>query len=168
VNVGLEPALVKDAVAHVHAGARRAGRDPSSIDLWTMVRANVTDDVPAGIDEIKMELASNVHHVFRFTLDGKHVPSALADAIARVQHGYQPAAHEALGPSPNAALLDAEPALRAYLAERFGAVGPPSAVAERLRGVVDAGISGLLVTGFVHERQALIRTLGERVLSRLA
>jgi 5,10-methylenetetrahydromethanopterin reductase len=41
VNVGLEPALVTDAVAHVHAGARRAGRDPSAIDLWTMVRANV-------------------------------------------------------------------------------------------------------------------------------
>ena len=96
------------------------------------------------------------------------MPSALADAIGRVQKGYQPAAHEALGPSPNAALLDAEPALRAYLAERFGAVGPPSAVANKLRGVVDAGISGLLVTGFVHERQALIRALGERVLSRLA
>jgi len=134
VNVGLEPTLVTDAVAHVHAGARRAGRDPSAIDLWTMVRANVTDDVAAGIDEIKMELASNAHHVFRFTLDGKNVPSALADAIGRVQKGYHPAAHEALGPSPNAALLDAEPALRAYLAERFGAVGPPSAVANKLRG----------------------------------
>src|SRR5213593_4459645 len=115
VNVGLEPTLVKDAVAHVHAGAHRAGRDPSSIDLWTMVRANVTDDV----------------------LAGKHVPSALADAIVRVQNGYQPAAHEALGQSPNAALLDAEPALRAYLTDRFGAVGPPSAVAEKLRAVVD-------------------------------
>jgi hypothetical protein len=54
------------------------------------------------------------------------------------------------------------------LAERFGAVGPASAVADKLQGVVDAGISGLLVTGFVHERQALIRALGERVLSRLA
>src|SRR5437868_5818055 len=53
VNVGLEPTLVKDAVAHVHTGARRAGRDPSAIDLWTLVRANVTDDVAAGTDEIK-------------------------------------------------------------------------------------------------------------------
>jgi 5,10-methylenetetrahydromethanopterin reductase len=168
VNVGLEPTLVKDAVARVHAGARRAGRDPASVDLWTMVRANVTDDVAAGIDEIRMELASNAHHVFRFTLEGKQVPPALADAIVRVQKGYQPAAHEALGPSPNAALLDGEPALRAYLAQRFAAVGPASVVADKLRAVVDAGISGLLVTGFVRERQALIRTLGERVLSRLA
>ncbi|HYE93367.1 MAG TPA: LLM class flavin-dependent oxidoreductase, partial [Terriglobales bacterium] len=85
VNVGLDPALVRDAVALVHAGARHAGRDPASIELWTLVRANVTDDVDAGIDEIKMELASNAHHVFRFTLEGKHVPGDLADAIRRVQ-----------------------------------------------------------------------------------
>jgi alkanesulfonate monooxygenase SsuD/methylene tetrahydromethanopterin reductase-like flavin-dependent oxidoreductase (luciferase family) len=58
--------------------------------------------------------------------------------------------------------------LRVYLAERFAAVGPPPVVADKLRAVVDAGITGMLVTGFVHERQALIRTLGERVLSRLA
>jgi 5,10-methylenetetrahydromethanopterin reductase len=168
VNVGLEPALVRDAVARVHAGARRAGRDPSAVDLWTLVRANVTDDVAAGVEEIRMELASNAHHVFRFTLEGKHVPGDLADAIRRVQTGYQPAAHEALGPSPNARLLDAEPALRAYLAERFAAVGPAAVCADKLRGVVEAGIDGLLVTGFVAERTRLIRALGEQVLPRLA
>jgi 5,10-methylenetetrahydromethanopterin reductase len=167
VNVGLEPSLVRDAVADVHAGARRAGRDPAAVDLWCMVRANVTDDVAAGIDEIRMELASNAHHVFRFTLEGKHVPGELADAIRRVQKGYQPAAHEALGPSPNAQLLDAEPALRAYLADRFAVVGPPAACAEKLRAVMDAGITGFLVTGFVAERTRLIHALGERVLPRL-
>jgi 5,10-methylenetetrahydromethanopterin reductase len=167
VNVGLEPSLVRDAVAHVHAGARRAGRDPSAIDLWTLVRANVTDDVAAGIEEIRMELASNAHHVFRFTLEGKHVPGDLADAIRRVQKGYQPAAHEALGPSPNARLLDAEPALRAYLADRFAAVGPAAVCVEKLRGVVEAGIDGLLVTGFVADRARLIRALGEQVLPHL-
>jgi 5,10-methylenetetrahydromethanopterin reductase len=167
VNVGLEPGLVRDAVAHVHAGARRAGRDPAAIDLWTMVRANVTDDVESGIDEIRMELASNAHHVFRFTLEGKHVPDALADAIRRVQKGYQPAAHEALGPSPNARLLEREPALRGYLAERFAAVGPAAVCAEKLRGVVEAGIDGMLVTGFIAERTRLIRALGEQVLPRL-
>ena len=168
VNVGLEPALVREAVGHVHAGARRTGRDPSTIDLWAMVRAHVTDDVEAGLDEIRMELASNAHHVFRFTLEGKHVPGELADAIRRVQKAYQPAAHEALGPSPNARLLEAEPALRAWLAQRFAVVGPALVCAEKLRGVVEAGISGLLVTGFVAERTRLIRALGEQVLPRLA
>jgi 5,10-methylenetetrahydromethanopterin reductase len=151
----------------VHAGARRAGRDPDSIDLWTMVRANVTDDVAAGVDEIRMELASNAHHVFRFTLEGKHVPGELADAIRRVQKGYQPAAHEALGVSPNARLLEAEPALRAYLARRFAAVGPAAVCADTLRPVMEAGIDGFLVTGFVPDRTRLIRALGEEVLPRL-
>lgn len=168
VNVGLEPALVRDAVAHVRAGARQAGRDPAAIDVWTLVRANVTDDVAAGVEEIRMELASNAHHVFRFTLEGKHVPGDLADAIRRVQKGYQPAAHEALGPSPNARLLEAEPALRAYLADRFAAVGPAAVCAEKLRRVVEAGIDGLLVTGFVADRAGLIRALGEDVLPRLS
>jgi alkanesulfonate monooxygenase SsuD/methylene tetrahydromethanopterin reductase-like flavin-dependent oxidoreductase (luciferase family) len=115
-----------------------------------------------------MELASSAHHAFRFTLEGKHVPPALADAIHRVQRGYQPAAHERLGPSPNAALLDAEPALLRYLADRFAVVGPPEACAEKLRAVIDAGISGLLFTGFVPDRPRLIRALGEKILPRLA
>jgi 5,10-methylenetetrahydromethanopterin reductase len=167
VNVGLQPALVREAVARVHASARRVGRDPAAIDLWTLVRTNVTDDLAAGIDEIRTELASNAHHVFRFTLEGKHVPADLAAAIRRVQQGYQPAAHEALGPSPNARLLEAEPALRTYLADRFAAVGPAAVCAEKLRSVVEAGIDGLLVTGFVRDRARLIRTLGEEVLPRL-
>ena len=167
VNVGLESTLVREAVARVHAGARRVGRDPAAIDLWCMVRANVTDDVARGIEEIRMELASNAHHVFRFTLEGKHVPSELADAIRRVQEGYQPSAHEALGLSPNARLLDAEPALRAYLAERFAAVGPPQECAEKLRPVMAAGIDSFLVTGFVPARTRLIRTLGDEVLPLL-
>jgi hypothetical protein len=47
-------------------------------------------------------------------------------------------------------------------------VGPPAVCAETLRGVVEAGIDGLLITGFVHDRTRLIRTLGEQVLPRLA
>ena len=76
----------------------------------------------------------------------------------------------ALSPEPmpkNARLLEAEPALRAYLADRFGAVGPAAAVADKLRGVVEAGVDGLLVTGFVADRARLIRALGEQVLPRL-
>ena len=158
---------MRDAVAHVHAGARRAGRDPASIDLWTLVRVNVTDNVATGLDEIKMELASSAHHVFRFTLEGKHVPAELADAIRRIQAAYQPAAHEQLGPSPNAALLDSEPALLRYLGERFAVVGPPAACAEKLSAVIASGVTGLLFTGFVPDRARLIRLLGEQILPRL-
>jgi alkanesulfonate monooxygenase SsuD/methylene tetrahydromethanopterin reductase-like flavin-dependent oxidoreductase (luciferase family) len=55
-----------------------------------------------------------------------------------------------------------------YLADRFAVVGPPDVCAEKLRRVGEAGVSGILFSGFVPERPALIRTLGERVLPRLA
>lgn len=97
----------------------------------------------------------------------KQVPDELVDAIRRVQKGQQPAAHEALGASPNARLIASEPALLTYLADRFAAVGPAAVCAEKLRAVVAAGVDGLLVPGLVADRGRLIRTLGKHVLLRL-
>jgi alkanesulfonate monooxygenase SsuD/methylene tetrahydromethanopterin reductase-like flavin-dependent oxidoreductase (luciferase family) len=114
-----------------------------------------------------MELASNAHHVFRFTFEGKRVPPELVEPIRRVQRGYQPRAHEQLGASANAALLEAEPALARYLADRFAVVGPPAACVERLRAAAQAGIANFLFTGFVPNRPRLIRALGEEVLPHL-
>src|SRR5579885_991496 len=94
IGVGLQPALLREALAHIAAGAARAGRDLVGMDLWAFARIAITENIEAGIDEIRMELASCAHHVFRFTLEGKQVPPELADAILRVQRGYQPAQHE--------------------------------------------------------------------------
>ncbi len=166
VGVGLQPELLRDALAHIAAGAARAGRDPAELDLWAFARVNVTEDVAAGIDEIRMELASCAHHVFRFTLEGKQVPPDLAEAILRVQCGYQPAQHEQSA-GANADLVR-DPALLRYLAERFAVVGTPDACVAKLRAVAEAGVSNVLFTGFVPDRAALIRTLGAAVLPRLA
>jgi alkanesulfonate monooxygenase SsuD/methylene tetrahydromethanopterin reductase-like flavin-dependent oxidoreductase (luciferase family) len=68
----------------------------------------------------------------------------------------------------NAALIAGEPALLRYLAERFAVVGPAEACIARLRQVAEAGVTNLLFTGFVRDRQRLIRELGERVLPGLA
>jgi len=165
VNPGLQPDLLRDALANIYAGAQRAGRDPAAIDVSAMVRINVCEDVAAGLDEIKMELASNAHHVFRFTFEGKHVPPDLVGPIRRVQRAYQPAAHEHVG-GTNAALVD-DPVLLPYLAERFAIIGPPQVCAEKLRAIAAAGISSVLFTGFVQDRLRLIRLLGEQVLPRL-
>lgn len=162
IGVGIQPDLLREAVASVNKGAAQAGRDPAKLDLWAFARINVVDDVAAGIDAIRMELASCAHHVFRFTLEGKQVPPDLAEAILRVQRGYQPAQHEQQQ-GANAALVE-DPALLRYLAERFAIVGPPAACAAQLRRVAEAGVPNVLFTGFVSDRAALIRTLGEDVL----
>jgi 5,10-methylenetetrahydromethanopterin reductase len=166
IGVGLQPELLREALAHVAAGAARSGRTPADLDLWAFARINVTNDIEAGIDEIRMELASCAHHVFRFTLEGKQVPPALAEAILRVQRGYQPAQHEQAA-GANAALMR-DPALLRYLARRFAVIGPPAACMEKLQTIADAGVPNVLFTGFVRDRAALIRTLGEAVLPPLA
>jgi 5,10-methylenetetrahydromethanopterin reductase len=162
VNLGLHEPLIREALERIHAGAARARRDPAELEVWTMARVNVCDDVEAGIDEIKMELASSAHHVFRFTLDGKRVPPEMVAAIERVQRGYQPRAHEHID-GPNAALVEEPPVLE-YLADRFALVGPARHCADRLRAIEDAGIANVLFTGFVLDRPSLIRSLGEDVL----
>jgi 5,10-methylenetetrahydromethanopterin reductase len=166
VGVGLQPRLLGEALAHIAVGAARAGRDLATLDLWAFARINLTSDVEAGMEEIRMELASCAHHVFRFTLEGKQVPPELAGAILRVQRDYQPAQHEQAA-GANAALMR-DPILLRYLAERFAVIGTPEACIEKLRAVAASGIPNVLFTGFVRDRAALIRTLGEAVLPALA
>jgi 5,10-methylenetetrahydromethanopterin reductase len=165
VNLGLSESILHETIDRIHAGASKAKRDPAELDIWTVVRVNVCDDVAVGLDEIKMELASNAHHVFRFTLESKGVPDEMVAAIERVQRGYVPAAHEYIG-GPNAALVE-EPTLLDYLARRFAVVGTPDACVQRLREIASAGITNMLFTGFVRDRPRLIRALGEDVLPRL-
>lgn len=93
------------------------------------------------------------------------MPPELADAILRVQRGYQPAQHEQAA-GANAELMR-DPALLRYLAERFAVIGPPEACVKKLQAVADAGVPNVLFTGFVRDRAALIRTLGEAVLPPL-
>lgn len=166
VNLGLAPDMVRQAMAHVEAGARRAGRDPSSIEVWVMARVNVCDDPAAGLAEIGMELASNAHHVFRFTLEGKHLPPHLEGPLNRVRAHYRPEEHEKVE-GVNAVLIAEEPALMEYLAERFAVVGSPEACAAKLRRLTSIGVCNFLFTGFVRDRRTLIRALGEEVLPAL-
>lgn len=165
-GLGLEPEIVGRCLEHLHRGAQRAGRSLEDLEIWAMARVNVGPDRAALIHEIRMELASTAHHAFRFTLAGKEVPPAFHEAIRRVQSGYQPHQHEAHGESPNAQLI-ADPEFLEYMAQRFAILGTPQECADQIRRVGEAGISNLLFTGFVQERQALIRTLGEAVFPLL-
>ncbi len=163
IGTGLTEPILRDSLERVAIGARRAGRDPAAIDTWVLARCNVAPTRAAAIEPIRMELASSAHHVFRFTFTGKHLAEDLIDRIRWVQERYQPAAHEQLGHNPNADLID-QAGLTDYLAERFALVGTVDEVADQLRAVVAAGVSNVLITGFVADKAGLIRRLGREVL----
>jgi 5,10-methylenetetrahydromethanopterin reductase len=164
-GMGVSPDVVKLTLEHIAIGAKRAGRSPDDIDVWTLARVNVGSDRAALVDEIRMELASTAHHAFRFTQEGKLVPPEFAAAIRRVQSGYRPAHHEDLGQSPNAGLMD-DPDFLAYMTDRFAVVGTADECVQRIQSIRAAGIHQFLFTGFVEERAALIETLGTSVFPR--
>jgi 5,10-methylenetetrahydromethanopterin reductase len=91
IHLGLQPEILCDAVARVHAGASRAGRDPAAVELWALAPVRVSDDVATSVESMKSSLAARVHLVFGSTLERKHVPRALAPAIRHVLEAYQPA-----------------------------------------------------------------------------
>jgi 5,10-methylenetetrahydromethanopterin reductase len=163
INPGLEPELIQQALDHIATGARRADRDPAGIDVRLIARVNVCADREAGIREIAMELASSAHHVFRFTTEGKQVPTRLLDAVGRVQSQYVPAEHER-NTGANARVVEREPELLDYLADRFAVVGSPEQCAERVVNMIGAGVSSILFTGFVTDRGTLIQALGTQVI----
>jgi hypothetical protein len=92
VNLAERPSTLADLRAYIETVRALQTKGETTwrgaIDLWTMVRANVTDDVAAGIDEIKMELASNAHHVFRFTLEcrKRHASYSWVTLISTSRH----------------------------------------------------------------------------------
>jgi 5,10-methylenetetrahydromethanopterin reductase len=164
-GMGLLPEVVEISLNHLRIGAERAGRSLADIDIWGLARVNVGSDKATLTDEVRMELASTAHHAFRFTLEGKLVPPDMSDAIRRVQSGYKPAHHEDLGVSPNAVLMN-DPALLAYMAERFAVLGTAEECASRIMGIRAAGFHQILFTGFVEGRTTLIETLGRDVFPR--
>lgn len=163
IGTGLSAPILKDSLDRVAAGARRAGRDPARIDTWILARCNIAPTRAEAVAPIKMELSSSAHHVFRFTFGGKHLSDDLIERIRWVQERYQPAAHEQLGHNPNADLID-QAGLTEYLADRFALAGTVEDVAAQLRAVAEAGVSNILVTGFVADKLKLIEQLGREVL----
>jgi len=54
--------------------------------------------------------------------------------------------------------------LKEYLAERFALIGTPDQCIARVRQMVEAGATNLLLTALVADKARLIRTLSARVL----
>jgi len=99
---------------------------------------NVTDDVAAGIDEIKMELAVERASRLSLTLDGSTCHPCWPMPSRACRTAIQPARTRRSARAPTRRCSMPEPALRGYLAERSG--GRLSVRrGDKLRGVVTAG-----------------------------
>ena len=113
-----------------------------------------------------MALAASAHHAFRFTLEGKHLPVELREAMLAIQGEYVPAEHEQVGETRNAALSD-ELGVTDYLADRFAVAGTPAECRAKARQIADAGVATLQITAISHDPAVIIRRFGEEVIAQV-
>ena len=166
VHSGLTKDVLDDTIARIREGERAAGRPEGTAKVWAFAKCNVADRREDAIDEIKMALAASGHHAFRFTLEGKHVPDELQEAVMALQGEYVTSQHEQLGETRNAALSD-ELGITDFLADRFAVAGTPNECLEKVRIIRDAGVDNVLILAISSDSDNIIRRFGEEVIAKL-
>ena len=131
-------------LAHVRAGAERAGRDPSTIEVVSRFQTVVTDDVPAARAAIKHMMgpyfATSVYNRFvawcGFPDEAREI-----DAAWRAKDRTRNVA----------AVTDA-------MVDRIAIIGSPGHCREQLGRFVDAGVTTPMIQPFLFDEAAIWRT----------
>ena len=158
INTGLTPDIVRDSIARVRAGAEAAGRRLEDVDLWWLPVANVRDDRTAAIDEVTMTLASAGSHLSRFTTKGKHIPSALHDAVVALGERYRPEEHSK--PDSSNRGLIRELGLLDYLADRFAIAGTVGDCVAKIEAAAAAGARQFWMSIHFDDKERFLRDFG--------
>jgi 5,10-methylenetetrahydromethanopterin reductase len=167
VGAGLTPAVIQATLDNIHAGARAAGRDPATLDIWWDTRSGIALTREDALTRAKESLASAGNHAFRAGLEGKHVPAELHERLGEYQKRFD---YSEKGTSAqNGPLMD-ELGLTDYFTERFGVVGTPAEVVERLRQLERMGVTQVSMASHNRGLKGVpdsVELIGEQVLPHM-
>ena len=143
-GTGLLPEVISDTVARIHAGAREAGRDPSSVDIWFTTRTSLDADRERAIEDVKPSVSSILNHSMRFGLDDKNVPDDLRAKIQEYVDGYELYDHVLHGGKNPRRMEDL--GLTDYAMSRYALAGDARDWIARIEALADAGVSRIWVS----------------------
>jgi 5,10-methylenetetrahydromethanopterin reductase len=164
VGAGLTPEVIADTLARIGEGAAAVGRSVGDLDIWWDTRSGIALTRDDAMHRARESLASVGNHVFRTGFDGKHAPAELHDSLRRYAERFD---YSEKGTSAqNGPLMD-ELGLTGYFEERFGVIGTPDQVVDRLRRLEKLGVTQISMA--THDRGLKgvpdsITLLGEEVL----
>ena len=171
IGTGTTPSVVKASLEALAEGARSAGRDPDSIDVWWSVPFNLQDDEDeASHLDPQGGPAREANYLNRFTLKGKFVPREYWDGISALSEAYDLSTHGRPTPEQLRAYdrLAREHGVRDYLLERFGGIsGTPEQCLEKLRRNAALGVRQYSINVPDAHRPRRLRRMMEQVISRL-
>jgi len=134
LNVGVVPELVREALAHVAHGARRAGRDAGSLDVVVIAGSSIGTDGAQAIDETRSWAATTLRRVGPWMAAGGDAMRALgATILAR----YRWDEHIALGAAHARQVPD-------DVAKSFVFAGTAADVTQTVRRLEACGVTHVL------------------------
>ena len=166
-GTGLLPEVIRDTIDRVHAGAREAGRDPASVEIWFTTRTSLHEDRERAIEDVKPSVSSILNHAMRFGLDGKHVPVDLRAKIQDYVDGYELYDHVLQGGRNPRRMADL--GLTDYALERWSLAGDARDWIARIETLAAAGATRLWVGlrgGDLDEQAHYMRILGGQIMSQ--
>jgi probable F420-dependent oxidoreductase len=131
-------------LAHVRAGAERAGRDPAAIEVVSRFQTVVTDDVPAARTAIKHMMGP----YFATSVYNRFVAwCGFGDEAREID-----AAWRAKDRTRNVAAVTDD------MVDRLAIIGPAARCREQLAGFVAAGVTTPMIQPFLFDETAIWRT----------
>jgi len=164
----LDADVLAEARRNLGAGAASVGRSLDDIEIWCMAAMCLAGSERDGIARLESQLAGTANHVYRFHTAGKGLPEAYRAPIATLQQRYDSSVHATPERAAANAALVRELGLVDFLARRSVIAGPPQRCVERIHEVVDAGAHNLIVSQFVNEPLAFMRTFSEEIAPAFA
>jgi 5,10-methylenetetrahydromethanopterin reductase len=167
VGAGLTPEVVTDTLAKLDEGARAVGRTVADLDVWWDTRSGIAPTREDALHRARESLASVGNHVFRTGFEGKHAPPELHDRLRAYAGRFD---YKEKGTSAQNTPLMTELGLTEYFTERFGVVGTPDEVVDRLRQLEKLGVNQISMASHDRGLKGIpdsLTLLGEEVLPRV-
>lgn len=164
VGCGMTQAAIDEAFRRLETGAERSGRTLDELDIWWYAPTNVAEDASAAADEIRPAVVSGAHAYFYGGVKGRAVPEELEDAVQKLADEYIVEQHVRPGESEGNAELVDRLGLRDYIIERFGIVGDPAQVTDRIRTLNERGIDNFWMSMHAADKGRVVRMMREHVM----
>ena len=161
---GISEEVVRSNLALVAEGARAAGRDPATVDVWFMIKIVVAPDEHDAWQRYAWTLASSANHTFRAGLDGKHVPDEHRAGLAAVRAGYDSRNHSQIEKGEQHSRLVREAGLTEWLGRRFLVAGSPDHIRKRVGEIASWCASNFIVTAIFGEPHRYAAEIGEMLV----
>jgi 5,10-methylenetetrahydromethanopterin reductase len=143
VGAGLTSEVVRDSIERIRDGAEEAGRKLSDVEIWWGGRFHLARTAQEAFDDpaTLTSLASMGNHALRGDYEEKRVPVELWDRLGRYHREFDYAV-KGVRHGKNVQLMQ-ELGLTSYFNDRFGVIGGPEEVVERLRHLESLGVTNI-------------------------